>query len=126
FRSIRTRAPWVLTFSVDALSLSIGSSSRHISTFTTLAIRFSDRPLNANSLVRTSLRSRDRMSLLVVVTVRDWHPMSYVETRILQAIRQTDKRMNSLFCLRANSGAVELRWILFMRAAFVGTKRIPD
>src|SRR6266852_3885862 len=46
FCSMRTRAPWALTFSVNDLSLSLVSSCRQTSTLSVLAIRFSDRPFD--------------------------------------------------------------------------------
>src|SRR6267143_4983054 len=57
FCSMRTRAPWALTFSVNIRSLSLGSSCRQTSTLTVLAIRFSDRPFDIVLLGPESLRT---------------------------------------------------------------------
>src|SRR6267142_1622120 len=57
FRSMKTRAPWALTFSVNIRSLGFDSSCRQTSTLTVLAIRFSDRPFDIVLLVPESLRA---------------------------------------------------------------------
>src|SRR5260370_26595053 len=64
FCSMRTRAPWALTFSVNVLSLSFASSCRQTSTLTILAIRFSDRPFDIVLLVPETLRALGSMFTL--------------------------------------------------------------
>src|SRR5712664_954461 len=61
FCSMRTRAPWALTFSVSVLSLSFASSCRQTSTVNVLAIRLSDRPFDIVLLVPQSLRALGSM-----------------------------------------------------------------
>jgi hypothetical protein len=70
FRSIKTRAPWALTFSVNMRSLSFGSSCRRTSTLTVLTIRFSDRPFD---MVPESLRAPRQHVHRKVVPLSDGH-----------------------------------------------------
>src|SRR6267142_1146998 len=79
FRSMKTRAPWALTFSVNIRSLSFGSSCRQTSTLTVLAIRFSDRPFDIVLLVPENLRVPRQHVHRKVVPLSDGHRISVLD-----------------------------------------------